>query len=343
MDTRRSAHFLEPQDQGCERGGVRTRGGRQSRGRGRGVGRGRGERNAPAPVIVPDLPTWSRVQQRGQRTAVRNSDEVENPAVNVTGGNRGVPEATTTQVQTLSITQMMVASMFEAQVQVMKGMLEMMKNVTQMVQARAEHGVHGVVEGQISGEADRIQRHLSEVDRLRKLEPPKFHGDTDVAKAHTWIREMTMRLDTLGIPDERRGTVASYFLKDKAYDWWYALGQRKEQLTWASLERLFMQHFVPNSYRTEKAKEFLTLVQIPDMSVAEYSYKFEELYEFGKMYAPDEGSKAERFRQGLMPNVGAPLVSMRVTTYDEMREEALLEILGYLWRPIIEWWYERGI
>ncbi|XP_038710045.1 uncharacterized protein LOC120004807 [Tripterygium wilfordii] len=155
------------------------------------------------------------------------------------------------------------------------------------------------------------------------LEPPRFHGDTDVAKAHTWIREMTRRLDTLGIPDERRGMVASYFLKDKAYDWWYALGQRKEQLTWASFERLFLQHFVPNSYRTEKAREFLTLLQKPEESVADYSYKFEELYEFGKMYAPDEESKAERFRQGLVPNVGAPLASMKIVTYDDMREEAL--------------------
>ncbi|XP_038726399.1 uncharacterized protein LOC120017289 [Tripterygium wilfordii] len=106
MDTHRNVRSLESQDQGRGRGGVRTRGGRRGGGRGRGAGRGRGEQRIPAPVIVPELPTWSRVQQRGRRTMVRNSEEAENPAVNMAGGEGVVPEATPTQGQTLSTTQM---------------------------------------------------------------------------------------------------------------------------------------------------------------------------------------------------------------------------------------------
>lgn len=44
---------------------------------------------------------------------------------------------------------------------------------------------------------------IGEVDRLHMLEPPKFYRDIDVAKAHTWIQKITMRLDTLSILDER--------------------------------------------------------------------------------------------------------------------------------------------
>lgn len=41
------------------------------------------------------------------------------------------------------------------------------------------------------------------------------------------------------------------------------------------------------------------------------------------MYTLDEESKVERFGQGLIPNVGVFLVGIRITTYDEMRKEAL--------------------
>ncbi|XP_038711792.1 uncharacterized protein LOC120005987 [Tripterygium wilfordii] len=59
------------------------------------------------------------------------------------------------------------------------------------------------------------------------------------------------------------------------------------------------------------------------MTVSQYERKFEELYKFGRRYAPDEASKAEQFRQGLLPAIATYLVGMRLQTYADMVETIL--------------------
>lgn len=78
---------------------------------------------------------------------------------------------------------------------------------------------------------------------------------------------------------------------------------------------------MPHFFHTKEVKELLTLAQMPNMPVIEYNYKFDELSKYEKVYTPDKGSKAERFWQDLMANIGAPLISIRITTYNEMKEE----------------------
>ena len=93
---------------------------------------GHGEQNVPTLEVVPEPPTWSEVPRRGRGVNVRTSEEAENPAVDRVGGSGVVLEATPTQEQVWSNAQ--VASMFKAQVQVMRKMSEIMRSVTQMVQ-----------------------------------------------------------------------------------------------------------------------------------------------------------------------------------------------------------------
>ncbi|XP_038711786.1 uncharacterized protein LOC120005979 [Tripterygium wilfordii] len=59
------------------------------------------------------------------------------------------------------------------------------------------------------------------------------------------------------------------------------------------------------------------------MTVSQYTKKYEELYKYGKKYAPDDESKAEKYRDGLLPSICRMVIASRVRTYDETVDMAL--------------------
>ncbi|XP_038717154.1 uncharacterized protein LOC120010426 [Tripterygium wilfordii] len=128
-------------------------------------------------------------------------------------------------------------------------------------------------EGQISG-ADiddravpRPGRELYEMEQLRKTNPPEFSGEGEGFEAGEWLRQMSRRLETLAIPDNKRMT--------------------------------------------------------PEMTVSQYTKKYEELYKYGKKYALDDESKAEKYRDGLLPSISRMVIASTVRTYDETVDMAL--------------------
>ncbi|XP_038722032.1 uncharacterized protein LOC120014185 [Tripterygium wilfordii] len=193
-----------------------------------------------------------------------------------------------------------------------------------MVRAPVDRG-----EGQISGAniedraMPRLGRELYEMEQLRNTNPLEFSGEGEGFKAGEWLRQVSRRLETLAIPDNRRMTLISYYLRGIDFEWWDSLDQRKNDLTWVSFELLSMQRFVPWSFQADKAKQYLDLVQTPEMTVSQYSKKYEELYKYGKKYAPDDESKAEKYRDGLLPSIGRMVIASRVRTYDETVDMAL--------------------
>ncbi|XP_038687292.1 uncharacterized protein LOC119986702 [Tripterygium wilfordii] len=181
-----------------------------------------------------------------------------------------------------------VAPVPEVQLQMLRDMTDMVRAITQLVQAQATCTLEICSEGQTSKTLvddpvlRQAGRELVELEELGKTRPPNFMGDKDAVRAHQWLQQMSHRLDTLNIPNERRVMLVSYFLKVVAYDWWDSLDGMRETLTWKSFGELFMQKFVPLSFRSEKAREFLELVQTPEMTVTDYRRRFDELYHFGR-------------------------------------------------------------
>ncbi|XP_038687512.1 uncharacterized protein LOC119986892 [Tripterygium wilfordii] len=87
--------------------------------------------------------------------------------------------------------------------------------------------------------------------------------------------------------------------------------------------RLETLRFVPRSFQVDKAKQYLDLVQTPEMTVSQYTKKYEEFYKYGKKYAPDDESKTEKYRDGLLLSIGRMVIASRVRTYDETVDMAL--------------------
>ncbi|XP_038715043.1 uncharacterized protein LOC120008738 [Tripterygium wilfordii] len=147
-------------------------------------------------------------------------------------------------------------------------------------------------EGQILGVdiEDRIvprtARELYEMEQLRKTNPLEFSREGEGFEAGEWLCQMSRRLDTLAIPDNRRMMLISYYLRGIAFEWWDSLDQRKNDLTW-------------------------------------YTKKYEELYKYGKKYALDDESKVEKYRDGLLSSICRMVIASRARTYDETVDMAL--------------------
>ncbi|XP_038695467.1 uncharacterized protein LOC119992745 [Tripterygium wilfordii] len=78
-----------------------------------------------------------------------------------------------------------------------------------------------------------------------------------------------------------------------------------------------MQRFMPWSFQADKVKQYLDLVQTPEMTVLQYTKKYEELCKYGKKYAPDDESKAEKYRDGILSSIYKMVIASRVRTYDD--------------------------
>ncbi|XP_024026992.1 uncharacterized protein LOC112093198 [Morus notabilis] len=77
---------------------------------------------------------------------------------------------------------------------------------------------------------------------------------------------------------ERPVEFAVYKMEGLANTWWKQVKRRMDVtgLTWEQFETLFNEQYFPQSYREEKALEFMSLLQ-GDMSVREYEAKFNDL------------------------------------------------------------------
>jgi hypothetical protein len=85
--------------------------------------------------------------------------------------------------------------------------------------------------------------------------------------------------------------------------------------------------FFPRAQRQLRAIEFQNLVQ-GSMSVDQYSARFMELARFALNLIPDEESKAERFENGLNPQVKERVLCHEIKDYARLVEVASLAERG---------------
>ncbi|KAI8559658.1 hypothetical protein RHMOL_Rhmol04G0190400 [Rhododendron molle] len=149
-----------------------------------------------------------------------------------------------------------------------------------------------------------------------KRRPPTFNGDTNPTVAETWLKEVKVILDTLGINlDGDRVALATYQLKGEARYWWDLMEATHAiaAMIFAEFETLFLDKYFPTPLRLAKEQEFMNLKQ-GTMTVTQYAAKFKEL----SHYAPDavatEDKKARRFEWGLTTARRA-VVAQAFTTY----------------------------
>ncbi|KAI8535549.1 hypothetical protein RHMOL_Rhmol10G0182700 [Rhododendron molle] len=157
-----------------------------------------------------------------------------------------------------------------------------------------------------------------------KRRPPTFHGDTNPTVAETWLKEIKVILDTLGITqDGDRVALTTYQLKGEARYWWDLMEATHTvaTMTFAEFETLFLDKYFPTPLRLAKEQEFMNLKQ-GTMTVTQYAAKFEELSRYAPNAVATEDKKARRFEWGLTTARKA-VVAQDFTTYTSVVKCAL--------------------
>ncbi|XP_028070168.1 uncharacterized protein LOC114272647 [Camellia sinensis] len=127
-----------------------------------------------------------------------------------------------------------------------------------------------------------------------RAKPDEFHGGLDPKKADEWLEQTVKAFDMLHIDDdELRVTLASYYLKGDAGQWW------KERLR-------------------QKFKDLLQL----NMSMAEYEAAFSSLSQFAPELVATEEHHCFEFEQRLRTKILFKVSKNMIREYDRLVEAA---------------------
>ncbi|CAJ2662214.1 unnamed protein product [Trifolium pratense] len=108
--------------------------------------------------------------------------------------------------------------------------------------------------------------------------------------------------------EESKLTFGTYVLREEANKWWknakLKMGVGGVVITWEMFKGEFLRKYFLADIRNKKVVEFMELKQ-GNMSVAEYSVKFEELCAFSPHYntVEAENDKCVKFESGLRPDI----------------------------------------
>ncbi|GAU39803.1 hypothetical protein TSUD_219780 [Trifolium subterraneum] len=159
------------------------------------------------------------------------------------------------------------------------------------------------------------------------MNPPEFVGEYVPSVAREWIQRMSGILDSMECTELERVTFATSFLRGAACNWWegvraYMTASQME-MTWANFRRLFIDHYVPESYRMSMERELIELKQ-GGKSVAEYTAKFNELvrYVADTDDAPTEAWKIKKYRFGLRADIAHDVSMLQVTSLGELIQKS---------------------
>ena len=97
---------------------------------------------------------------------------------------------------------------------------------------------------------------------------------------------------------------------------------RDAELSWEDFKRIFLEKYVPMTYRNQKKMEFLQLVQGSD-TVSAYAQKFEECSRYAPQYVMNEADRVWKFREGLKMRIRTLIASAPIQTFSEIVELAL--------------------
>jgi hypothetical protein len=115
---------------------------------------------------------------------------------------------------------------------------------------------------------------------LCRMSPPEFYGEYNPAKAREWIQRMSGILESMDCTEADKVTFVSRFFRGDACNWWDGTKAYMEasqmDMTWGNFRRLFVSHYIPESYQFQMERELTELKQ-GGMTVAEYTMKFNEL------------------------------------------------------------------
>ncbi|GAU50740.1 hypothetical protein TSUD_99100 [Trifolium subterraneum] len=160
-----------------------------------------------------------------------------------------------------------------------------------------------------------------------RMSPLEFVGEYVPSVAREWIQRMSGILDSMECTELEKVTFATRFLRGAACDWWegdraYMTASQME-VTWDNFRRLFINHYIPESYRLTMERELIELKQ-GNKSVAEYTARFNELvrYVADGDDAPTEAWKIKKYRFGLRADIAHDVSMQQVASLGELIQKS---------------------
>ncbi|CAJ2652692.1 unnamed protein product [Trifolium pratense] len=123
-----------------------------------------------------------------------------------------------------------------------------------------------------------------------------------------WLDEVEIIFEAMGCSEENKTTLGTYALREEAIVWWrnvrLRIGVDGVAIVWETFKREFLRKYFPADVKNKKVIEFMELKQ-GNLSVAEYSAKFEALCVFSPHYntVGAEEDKCVKFESGLRPDI----------------------------------------
>ncbi|XP_043721170.1 uncharacterized protein LOC122668700 [Telopea speciosissima] len=164
------------------------------------------------------------------------------------------------------------------------------------------------------------------MERFLKMQPLTFAGiSKDTLLPVKWVKEMEKAFEFLGCNDQQKLICARYKLQYEAEAWWETtkpiLQAAHLVLTWDIFKQAFFGNYFPTSVRKRKEIELAELVQ-GSKSVLEYQQKFEELFFFAPLHLGTDEAKAQKFEDGLRPQIASIMATRPTQGYSETVQTA---------------------
>ncbi|KAG5536038.1 hypothetical protein RHGRI_023734 [Rhododendron griersonianum] len=133
---------------------------------------------------------------------------------------------------------------------------------------------------------------------FQKMKPPTFEGGIDGLKAYNWVQ-------------------------GEAHRWWLQQREREQNMNWTRFKEIFYEKYFPQTLKDNKCTEFINLKQ-GNMTVSEYDKAFTDLSQFAPHMISTENLKARRFEEGLKDGLRKPIKMLRLPTYTDVLNVALM-------------------
>ncbi|XP_073133390.1 uncharacterized protein [Henckelia pumila] len=137
---------------------------------------------------------------------------------------------------------------------------------------------------------------------------------------------MESQLRLLEIPEGVKVDVVTPFLEDKARKWWEAISPAMVAMgpvTWQQFRDAFLKQYFSAKIKLQKLSEFENFVQTPEMSVMEYTSKFNSLGTYVPTVMDDDTLKMHRFKKELNSRIQSALVVFQATSFVDLMGAAI--------------------
>ncbi|XP_073298453.1 uncharacterized protein [Primulina huaijiensis] len=129
-------------------------------------------------------------------------------------------------------------------------------------------------------------------ESLRKNRTQTFKGDPDPEVAQSWLKNIETQLRLLEIPNKFK------------VDVWF--------------REVFLKQYYPAEVRLHKLSEFENFAQTMDMSVVEYTLKFNSIGTYAPTIMADDTLKMHRFKRGLRSRIHSALAVYQPTSFADL-------------------------